>query len=54
MITIEEVAIELSPLSTVILILTFFCYIYIKRRMSDTKRDDILKTLVNIILKLFS
>lgn len=54
MINIEEVTLELSPISTVILILTFCCYIYIKRRMSDTKDEDILTTLVNIILKLFN
>lgn len=54
MINIEEVTLELSPISTVILILTFCCYIYFKRRMPDTKRDDILKTLIDIILKLFS
>lgn len=54
MINIEEVVIELTPLSTIILILTFCCYIYIKRRMPDTKRDDILTTLINIILKLFN
>ncbi len=54
MIYIEEVTLELTPISTVILILTFCCYIYIRRRMSDTEHDDILKTLVNIILKLFN
>lgn len=54
MIYIEEVTLEPTPISTVILILTLCCYIYIKRRMSDTEYDDILKTLVNIILKLFS
>lgn len=54
MINIEEVTIQLTPLSTIILILTFFCYISIKRRMSDTKDEDILTTLVNIILKLFN
>lgn len=54
MINIEEVTIQLTPISTAILILTFCCYIYMKRRMSDTKRDDILTTLINIILKLFN
>lgn len=54
MIHIDQVTLELSPLSTIILILAFCCYIYIKRRMPDTKRDDILTTLINIILKLFN
>ena len=54
MINIEEVTLELTPISTIILILAFCCYIYIRRRMPDTKRDDILTTLINIILKLFS
>lgn len=54
MIHIDQVTLKLTPISTAILILTFCCYIYMKRRMSDTKRDDILKTLINIILKLFN
>lgn len=54
MIHIEEVVIELTPVSTIILILTLCYYIYMKRRMSDTERQDILKTLINIILKLFN
>ena len=54
MIHIDQVTLELSPLSTIILILAFCCYIYIKRRMPDTKRDDILTILINIILKLFN
>jgi len=54
MINIEEVTIQLTPISTIILILTLYCYFYMKRRLSDTTRDDILKTLINIILKLFS
>jgi len=54
MIHIDQVTLELSPISTIILILAFCCYLYIRRRMSDTTHDDTLDTLINIILKLFS
>lgn len=54
MINIEEVTIQLTPISTILLILALCCYLYIRRRIPDTKRDDTLTTLINIILKLFS